>query len=141
MKEKSKTIKLGNKRVKRDSPLGRIIEKSAKAKNQSEKQFIEKGGKEILFDLQKGLKSVDNRSIDDIIKMIEKKAKYQQVFVNEVSFTDTEAIFELENFKNEIKRISKTIMQILMDYESDLDGNFYLTIPEIPQFYGKKPRR
>jgi hypothetical protein len=32
-------------------------------------------------------------------------------------------------------------MQILMDYESDLDGNFYLTIPEIPQFYGKKPRR
>jgi len=73
--------------------------------------------------------------------MIEKKAKYQQVFVNEVSFTDTEAIFELENFKNEIKRVSKTVMQILMNYEFDLDGNFYLTIPEIPQFYGKKPRR
>lgn len=129
--KKKQYIQVGDEQVKRTSELGKVLENSAKAKGKTVKQFV----KENLSDVQKlktDYKETDNKAIDDISKVIENRPSNAKVFVNGERFSEVEAVFQLEHFRNQIRRIDKSIMQILVDFQLDLKGNIYLQLPEMP---------
>jgi hypothetical protein len=125
-------IQVGTKQVKKTSHLGKIITKAAEIRGTSVKEYI-KEDIESVEKLGKNYRELsDDKAIDDLAGIIENRGN-TKIFVNEEKFSEIEAIYEIEDLRNKIRRVDKSIMQILVKYEVDLKGNLYFKVPEVPE--------
>jgi virulence-associated protein VapD len=125
-------IQVGTKQVKKNSQLGKIITKAAEIRGTSVKEYI-KEDIESVEKLDRNYRETsEEKAIDDLAGIIENRGN-TKIFVNEEKFSEIEAIYEIEDLRNKIRRVDKSIMQILVKYEVDLKGNLYFKVPEVPE--------
>lgn len=109
--------------------LSEIVDRSAKAKGLDVNEFI-KEKRQAVETLREGFTYTINKAIDDIPPVIEAREKGSNVVVNGEDMNNIESIFELENYRNRIKRLDNSIMQIMIDFTIDLDGNIAIDLPD-----------
>lgn len=121
-------IKVGRKRLYKDTEMYRIVSVAASMKNQSVEKFVRENEKAVERIMEKGSSTIIKES-DEVERIISAIPKRANVYINGNKETRTKAKFVVHSFKQNLLAVAEVYDRILHNIKFDLKGNLYLNIP------------
>jgi hypothetical protein len=130
----SNYVQIGDTSVKKTSEIYGIVEKAAKMKGQTVKQFIKDNKEDINRLAEKGSVTIVKEA-DYVEKEIGKLGRTNKVYVNGKKVSKAKAKYIVSSFKANTVTTANVYDVLNMEISYDLKGNLYLDVPEPEEYF------